>query len=153
VAEPGAARTWLDAERSMLVAVTVHAAAHGWPAHATRLSSYQEATGYFRQAQALARQAGDRAGLARVLGNLGLILQYQSRYQEAVRSQRRALAIFRETGDRHGTANTLNNLGVIEERQGRCNLAARHHRQAPGHRHGHRRPAPAVRRAGQPRHR
>ena len=33
-----AGRAWLDAERAALVAVTVHAAGHGWAAHATRLS-------------------------------------------------------------------------------------------------------------------
>ena len=39
VTGPAAARAWLDAERAALVAVTVHAAGHGWPAHATRLAA------------------------------------------------------------------------------------------------------------------
>jgi DNA-binding SARP family transcriptional activator len=39
VTEPTAAQAWLDAERANLVAVTAHAAGHGWSAHATRLAA------------------------------------------------------------------------------------------------------------------
>ena len=34
-----AARAWLDAERTVLVAVTVYTAGHGWPAYATSLAA------------------------------------------------------------------------------------------------------------------
>ena len=37
--DAAAARAWLDAERANLVAVTAHAAGHGWPGHATRLAA------------------------------------------------------------------------------------------------------------------
>jgi len=37
LADADAARAWLDAERPCLVAMTAHAAAHGWPGHAVQL--------------------------------------------------------------------------------------------------------------------
>jgi hypothetical protein len=39
LADPAAAREWLDAERAALVAATAHTAAHDWPGHATRLAA------------------------------------------------------------------------------------------------------------------
>ncbi len=39
LADPAAARDWLDAELAALVAVAGHTAAHDWPGHATRLAA------------------------------------------------------------------------------------------------------------------
>jgi hypothetical protein len=51
VADPAAARAWLDGLRTSLVAVTAYTAANGWPVHATRLSAtlarYLENGGHF----------------------------------------------------------------------------------------------------------
>ena len=54
LADPAAAREWLDRERATLVAAAGHAAAHGWPGHATRLaatlSRYLLSGGHFPEA-------------------------------------------------------------------------------------------------------
>jgi transposase len=39
VAEPAAARAWLDAHRAALVAAAAYTADHGWPSHASRLAT------------------------------------------------------------------------------------------------------------------
>jgi DNA-binding SARP family transcriptional activator/tetratricopeptide (TPR) repeat protein len=153
VAEPAAARAWLDAERASLVAVTMHAAGHGWAAHAIRLAAimfryldnggrYPDATTINSQARAVAHREGlrqsialfrepeDRTWQAYALHNLGMIRHYQGRYREAIRLHGQALDMFRETGDLNGKAFALNSLGVNGGRQGRYDLAARHHGQA-----------------------
>jgi DNA-binding SARP family transcriptional activator/Tfp pilus assembly protein PilF len=141
VTEPAAARAWLDAERANLVAVTVHAAGYGWPAHATRLAatlfrylaagSYsQEAIIIYTHARAAARQSGDHAAEATALYHLAGICWQQSRYQQATDHLQQALALFRQISDRGHEAGTLGNLGLICFSQGRYQQASILHAQA-----------------------
>ncbi len=130
VTSPAAAQGWLDAERATLVAVTVHAAEHGWPAHATQLadilsrylsygSHYPEAIIIHSRAQIAARQAGDTAAEAAALNALGRVAFHQGRYQQAAGHLQPSLALFREIGDRIGQARTLANLGIVSFLRGR----------------------------------
>jgi tetratricopeptide (TPR) repeat protein len=130
VTEPAAARAWLDAERANLVAVTAHAAGHGWPAHATRLAatlfryldagSYsQEAIIIYTHAGAAARQTGDHAAEANALMNVAGVYWQQSHYQQAADHLQQALALSRQIGDRGCEAATLTSLGVLCVAQGR----------------------------------
>jgi tetratricopeptide (TPR) repeat protein len=139
-ADPAAARAWLDTERAVLVTVSTHASAHGWPAHATRLAGtvyrYLETGGHYVDAVTIhsaarhaARRTGDRTAEATALTNLGIVDWRQGRYRQAAGHHRRALRISREIGDRSGEATALNNLGIIYERQGRYRQAADHYRQ------------------------
>jgi DNA-binding SARP family transcriptional activator/tetratricopeptide (TPR) repeat protein len=139
MAAPAAARAWLDTERAVLVAVSTHAAAHGWPAHTTGLAGtlyrYLETGGHYPDAITIhsaarrtARRTGDRAAEATALTNLGIIDWRQGRYRQAAGHHRRALQVSREIGDRSGEATALNNLGIIYERQGRRQQAADHYR-------------------------
>jgi tetratricopeptide (TPR) repeat protein len=141
IADPGAARAWLDAERPVLVAVAAHTAGHGWPSHTTRLAAtvwrhldtgahYPDAITLHTHARTAACRAGDRAAEAAALTNLGIAAWRQGRHQQAASQHRRALALFRAAGDRPGEARALGNLGLVEERRGRHQRAARHHRQA-----------------------
>jgi DNA-binding SARP family transcriptional activator/Flp pilus assembly protein TadD len=141
VADPGAARAWLDSEREVLVAVTTHVEAHGWPGHATVLAGtlyrYLETGGHFADAitiHSAARRAasrtGDRAAEATAHTNLGLVDWWQGRYRQAAGHHREALRISREIDDRRGEASALNNLGIVYERQGRLDQGAHHYRQA-----------------------
>jgi DNA-binding SARP family transcriptional activator/tetratricopeptide (TPR) repeat protein len=135
------ARAWLDAHRATLVAVVVHAAACGWPGHATRLAAtlyrYLETGGHYADAVTIhssahraACSAGDRAAKATALTNLGIVRWRQGKYEQAVGCHRRALAASREIGDRTGEAIALANLGAVYERQGRPEQAAACHEQA-----------------------
>jgi DNA-binding SARP family transcriptional activator/tetratricopeptide (TPR) repeat protein len=139
-ANRAAARAWLDTERAVLVAVSTHASAHGWPAHATHVAGtlyrYLETGGHYVDAITIhsaarhaARRTGDRAAEATALTNLGIVDWRQGRYRQAAGHHRRALRISREIGDQFGEATALNNLGVIYERQGRYRQAADHYRQ------------------------
>jgi tetratricopeptide (TPR) repeat protein len=135
VTESAAARAWLDAERASLVAVTAHAAGHGWPAHATRLadtlfrylaagSHCQEAITIYTHARAAARQAGDHAAEATTLSHAAGVYWQQSRYQQADDHLQQALTLARQAGDRDREAGTLANLGVIRSAQGRYQEAS-----------------------------
>jgi DNA-binding SARP family transcriptional activator/Tfp pilus assembly protein PilF len=136
-----AARAWLDAERTVLVAAADHAARHGWPEHvgalAATLDSYLTAGGYFPQAIAVhslalrtARQAGDRAAEAAALANLGLVDASQGRGEQAGRRLAEALALYQATPDRSGTARVLIGLGVLASRLGRLDEAGARYEQA-----------------------
>jgi tetratricopeptide (TPR) repeat protein len=135
VTEPAAAQAWLDAERANLVAITAHAAGHGWPAHATRLAATlfrylaggchsQEAITIYTHARAAACQAGDHAAEATALGYVAGVYWQQSHYQQAVDHLQEALALSQQTGDRSREADTLANLGVIRYAQGRYEEAS-----------------------------
>jgi tetratricopeptide (TPR) repeat protein/transcriptional regulator with XRE-family HTH domain len=141
VTEPAAARAWLDTERATLVAGTVHAAGHGWPAHATRLSDtlsrylyagghYPEAVTIHSQARAVAQHTGNRAAEANALNYLGTVHWRQSRYQEAADHLQQALALYRQAGERAAQARPLDNLGAICFFQGRYREAIGLRRQA-----------------------
>jgi DNA-binding SARP family transcriptional activator/Tfp pilus assembly protein PilF len=133
LASPAAALGWLEAERATLVAVTVHAAEHGWPSHATRMAAtlarylglarHPEAVTIHSYARIAARQAGDKAAEAGALNALGAVAFGQGRYQHATGHLEQALALFRHTGDRIGQLQALTNLGVASYLQGRYTLA------------------------------
>jgi DNA-binding SARP family transcriptional activator/Flp pilus assembly protein TadD len=138
---PARARDWLDAERAVLVAITVHAAAHGWPGHTTRLAAvlyrYLETGGHYADAMTVHGRAnhaalllGDRAAEAMALTNLGIISWRQGRYQQAADYHQRSLAASVAIGDRRGEATALANLGTVHERRGRYQQAVHCHQQA-----------------------
>jgi DNA-binding SARP family transcriptional activator/tetratricopeptide (TPR) repeat protein len=136
-----AAGSWLEAELPSLLAVVSHAAAHGWPSHATGLAAavfrYLDSRGYYPEAVcvhtlalAAARQAGDRAAEARALTMLGFTENWQSRYRPAAGRLRHAIALTRELGDEHGAARAHHGLGLNAARQGHYERAAAEYQQA-----------------------
>ncbi len=136
-----AALTWLRAEQASLVAVTAHAAEHGWPGHATRMSEilfryldtgahYADAITIHGHARRAAAGSGDRQAEANALVSLGLVDGHQSRYQEATGHFERALTWYTQAGDRAGQAKSLNYLGLVALREGRYAEASGHLEQA-----------------------
>ena len=141
VADPPAARAWLDVERITFTTVSAYTAARGWPGHTTGLSStlfrYLEVGGHYPDAVAIhthalraARDTDDPAGEARALTNLGVVYWQQGRYQQAAEHHQQALTLAREIGDQAGEARALDNLGAVYSRQGHYPQAAEHQQQA-----------------------
>ncbi len=141
LADPAAAREWLDRERATLVATAGHTSANGWPSHSFRLavtlsrylyfgSHVSEAVAIYNQALGAARRTGDRAAEATVLTQIGVIDWAQSRSQQAADHFRQALALFRAAGDRSGEAQALGNMGLNEAEVGRYEQAACHLQEA-----------------------
>nr|WP_255426438.1 tetratricopeptide repeat protein [Pseudonocardia sp. C8] len=139
--DPGTGRAWLDAERACLTAVCVHAAVHGWPAHATDLAGtvarYFELGGHYLEAVAVhthardaAQRTGDRAAEGRALDNLGLVHRWQGRYPDAAEEHRRAVVLSAEAGDRIGEAYALGNVGLVAWQQGDYTQAAEYQLRA-----------------------
>jgi DNA-binding SARP family transcriptional activator/Tfp pilus assembly protein PilF len=134
------ARLWLDAHRAILVAVTAHAADHGWPDHAVRLAAilrryfelgchYPELVAMNDHALRACRLTGDRAGEAEIFNNRSFVALRQSRFPEATRDIEHALLLYRETGNRAGETIALGRLGVTAMLQGRYSRAARYLRE------------------------
>jgi len=141
LADPAAAREWLDAERATLVAVAGYTAAGSWPGHATRLAAtlarYLRSAGHipealtlFSHALSAARRTGDRAAEATALNQIGHVDWQLSRLGQAADHHRQALALFTEAGDQVGQARALTGMGLAEIHLGRYDEAARHHEQA-----------------------
>jgi len=140
LADPEAARAWLDTERPTLVAVAAYTAAHGWPAHTVLLAAtlfrylagghYTDALTVHGHARDAARRSGDRAGEAQALHGLGTVHLRLGRHEQAADQLHQALVLFRQTGDRVGQARALGNLGTAEQRLGRYRPAGDHYRQA-----------------------
>jgi tetratricopeptide (TPR) repeat protein len=139
--DPPAARAWLEAERAALVAACGHAARHGWPGHATRLSDvlyrYLDTAGRYGDAQAIhthglsaARLNGDQAAEARALTGLGLVDWRLGRYRSAADRYQQSLRLFGQVGDPVGEGRALGNLGITYWRLGRYEQAAEYHRRS-----------------------
>jgi DNA-binding SARP family transcriptional activator len=135
------ARRWLDRERANLVAVAVHCAGHGWPAHATGLartlfrylmngSHLPEAQTIYSHALDAARRSGDPAAEAAALNGLGGVGTMGGHFRDAAGHYQAALERYRRCGDRAGQARVLQNLGGTEIQLHNPGCAADYHRQA-----------------------
>ncbi len=135
------AAAWLEAERANLHAAADYAATRGCYRHAiaipAAISSFLAVRGHWDQSAAIqhgalaaARQAGDRAGEAEALAELGGVQQLRGEYPAAAASLTRALALFRDLGDRPGEAHALNQLGFVHVLTGDYPAAAASQQQA-----------------------
>ena len=136
LSDPVTARSWLDIERTCLVAIAGYALAHGRFAHPIGLSRilhrYLDG-GHFIDALALhgyARQAAahehDRIAEAESLRSMGTAYLWLSRHEQAIDHLNAALDIFQETGDLGGQARSWNCLAIIEQMRGRPGPATEH---------------------------
>jgi predicted ATPase/DNA-binding SARP family transcriptional activator len=79
---------------------------------------YARSKACFETGLSLYQQAGDRAGVAILYGNMGALATHRTDYQEARTLLMKALELRRELGDRWGVASALNNLGALAGRLG-----------------------------------
>ena len=137
----GRASAWLEAERANLHAAAGFAAASGRPGHAIAIPAaisgflftrghWDQAVGLHQAALATARQAGDRAGQAGALNELGLLQRATGAYPAAAASLTRALELYRGLDDRLGQASALDNLGRTQYQTGEYPAAAASHQHA-----------------------
>ncbi|MEV4759681.1 tetratricopeptide repeat protein [Micromonospora sp. NPDC049559] len=140
LADPDAARTWLDLELPNLVAVAAHTATGGWPAHTVDLSTalyryldgghYSDALAIHTHARRAAELTGDRSGQARSLLGIGVAHLHLYRYERAVEYLHQALTVAEQAGDRAEQARALSVLGNVERLRGRHEPAAGYLRRA-----------------------
>jgi DNA-binding SARP family transcriptional activator/tetratricopeptide (TPR) repeat protein len=135
MADSAAALAWLDAELPALIAMTAHAAEHGWPQHAIQMAAtlarYMDSSARYVEARSLhgyaywaACQVGDRAAAGRALNGLGAAAYSLAGYEVADNLFGRAADLFRETGDQTSEGRALHNLGWVRWGQGRYQAAA-----------------------------
>src|SRR5262249_59194808 len=117
------AAAWLEAERPNLHAA-VDFAAEAMPSYAVAIATamggflrarghWDQAAGQYQTALSAACRAGDRAGQAGTLDELGLLQQLRSDYPAATATLAQAAALYGELGDRRGQAHPLNHLGTV----------------------------------------
>ncbi|MFD9702585.1 tetratricopeptide repeat protein [Lentzea sp. NPDC059081] len=135
-----AARAWLDAERSTLVALCRFAERDDRPGYAVDLANtlfrylesghYADASTIHECALRAARRAGEDGLLAAALTNLGALRRLLGDYDQAARHLREAVELHRRTGDDYGAARASSNLGIVQERLGEHDEAASLHLEA-----------------------
>jgi tetratricopeptide (TPR) repeat protein len=135
------AAAWLETERSNLHAAADHAAASGRARHAVQIPAamgdflrshghWDEATTLHRTVLAAARQAGNRAGQAVALHELGLLAWLTGDYPAAATTLAQAVTSYKEAGDRRGQVYALNILGLVQVLTGDYPAAISSHQQA-----------------------
>ena len=142
LAEPDAARTWLNTELPTLTALSGDAVTYDRPEFATVLSRvlfryldgghFSEAATIHGHAYEAAHRANDVGAQVHALNSLAMVQWHLGRHQAAHEHLHQALALGRGGGDRLGEARTLANLGISEGRVGRFRSAATHFAQAVG---------------------
>jgi tetratricopeptide (TPR) repeat protein len=80
-------------------------------------SDYRAALKYSSQALQLFLEIGDKTGTARILGDMGVVLWYQSNYPEALKYYFDALRLNEELGNKPDIAATLTNIGIVYNSQ------------------------------------
>jgi adenylate cyclase len=95
-----------------------------------RQGNYQAAGEKFEQSLAAARAAGNIAGIAGALCDLGIVSKQAGRIDEALSYYQQALATARGIGDDHMEAVILGNVGRINYLQGRTDQAVEHYERA-----------------------
>jgi tetratricopeptide (TPR) repeat protein/transcriptional regulator with XRE-family HTH domain len=119
------AAAWLETEQPNLHAAAGYAAASGRHLHAVQIPAamggFLRERGHWDQAAALhqtaltaAREAGDRAGQAGTLHELGLMGTLTGDYPAAAASLAQAVALYGDIGDRAGQAYALCQLGIVQ---------------------------------------
>jgi non-specific serine/threonine protein kinase len=124
---------WLEAAIAQGEGGSPEARAQALNAAATfagRRGDYGRAAALLEASLALQQALGDRAGSAKVLGNLGIVAQEQGDLPSAAARYARSLALYTELDDRAGMAIALNNLGEVRREQGDLVTAEQLHDQA-----------------------
>ena len=117
----------LERADAVPVDVALHARVVASAAHlAGSRSVFPEARDLFARALALYREAGDRAGIATTLANLGWQTQAAGDLAEGDAQSREALAMHEDLGDALGMALSRNNLGWIAMERGEFDDAQGH---------------------------
>jgi tetratricopeptide (TPR) repeat protein/transcriptional regulator with XRE-family HTH domain len=140
VANPAAARAWLDTERANMVAAIV-SLGDNWPLQATSLAAslfdYLDVSGHlqdaiivYRSALRAAQTAQDPACEAMMLTCRGLTDRREGRMIDATDRLERAHKLFRQVGDRLGEAHALAGLGLLDVQSARFQQAVDHLRPA-----------------------
>jgi tetratricopeptide (TPR) repeat protein len=91
---------------------------------------YEEAEKMYQESLKLAKELGDKSGIAITLHQLGMIHQDQGRYEEAEKMYQESLKIAKELGDKSGIASTLHQLGNIHYAQGRYEEAEKMYQES-----------------------
>ncbi|MDQ0760566.1 AfsR/SARP family transcriptional regulator [Streptomyces canus] len=126
---PEAARSWLAAERTNLLAIEAYARGHGRPEAAARLAyalaGFLDTECHWRDAQTVLRPAVDHwsrtddpAALCRALAQLSAVHARIGQYPEAAETGERALEIARTIRDAEAEAETLRTLGTLQWHMG-----------------------------------
>jgi tetratricopeptide (TPR) repeat protein len=139
------ALSWLDSERSNLVAMSTYAATHGDRGHCVDLSRllfwYLDIYAHYPEALAVHGNAvraseTDSSERATGLTYLGVALFRLGRLSDSIQRLDEALAISRAHGDRDGEARIRANLGLVCQRLGRYDEASDHLARALTHYRG-----------------
>jgi tetratricopeptide (TPR) repeat protein len=85
---------------------------------AQQQGDYTSARSLYEESLNLARELGDKAGVAISLNNLGLVAYLQGDHTSARSLYEESLALKRELGDKRGVAISLSNLGLAALEQG-----------------------------------
>lgn len=128
--DDAAGRAWLTDELDAMLAAVHTAAVRGFPQHTVDLAMtlwrhletvgrWDDAVALYETALRASRAAGDRAGEAGALRNLGMLLESFGRHQDALEHFQRALAIRRRLGEPRATAAVLISIGVALDSLGR----------------------------------
>ncbi|MFJ9819426.1 ATP-binding protein [Streptomyces sp. NPDC101151] len=147
------ALSWLDEERTNLVAATRWAAEDHLARDATALAAalaeylqwrryFDDGVGVSRAAQAAAHRAGDTGREADAWNRMGVALRGSGRLREAFTAGRRALVLYDDLGNEGGRAMAVSNLAAVlgDVGDGDAAVAALRHALAlfrrTGDRHG-----------------
>ena len=137
----GQAVAWLDAERPNLHAAADYAAASGRYLHAVHIPAaladflagrgpWDQLTALQRTALTAARQAGDQAGQAGALHQLGIQETVTGDYLAAAGSLAQAVALYADISDRVGQAFALSQQGLIQDFTGDYSAGIASHQRA-----------------------
>lgn len=83
-----------------------------------RLSSFENALNYFKNAETTYKEAGIHLKAAQMLANQAVLQELKGNYKEAVKIYLSTAEVFKQYGDSASWASALGNIGVVYEEMG-----------------------------------
>ena len=91
-----------------------------------KLDKYEDAIKWFREAEILQKEIGDREAEASSLNNIGLSYKKLGNFEKAIEYYEQTVIIDEESGNVAESAKTLNNIGMIYRAWGKYDQAIEH---------------------------
>lgn len=91
---------------------------------------YVTALEHYQWSLVISEELSDRTGIAKSLGQIGIIHHMRGEYEAALGHYHRSLTIFEELGDHTGIAISLHHIGVIHQYRGDYGVALEHYRRS-----------------------
>ena len=80
--------------------------------------NYEKAMECYEKQLIISEKLGDKSGISRAIGNMGLVYYHQNNFDKAMECYKKQIIIKEELGDKKGISTSVGNMGLVFYYQG-----------------------------------